>query len=179
MHRRLTIARGARATQKIEGRRALMTLRRRRRGQTGSIRTPPMRSNGSRRLPPRSATSSGKRNVRAHSCHSAITSSLPLSENSGTLRAGSRCASESATHSPASEATRCSATPRKALTGTLIAMGMPRTARRSTTRSRSSSIQRIRSSAAASIAAKRTGSASGPSRTARLDPAGMVPPNCR
>src|SRR5262249_26845832 len=31
---------------------------------------------------------------------------------------------------------RCSATPRKALTGTLMAMGMPRTARRSTTRSR-------------------------------------------
>ena len=56
------------------------------------------------------------------------------------------------------------------------ACGTPRTARRTTTCSRSSSIDRSRSSARASLVVKLTGSAHGSSRSARLDPAGMALP---
>ncbi len=66
-------------------------------------------------------------------------------------------------------------TPRKAWTGTLSAMRMPCTARRRITRSGCSSTWRTRSSATASLAVKRTGSARGSSRAMRLDPAECPP----
>ena len=60
----------------IVGRRALRMERRRRREMGVPTRTPPMRSNGSRRRPSASATRSGRLSARPHDCHSA-TMSLP------------------------------------------------------------------------------------------------------
>ena len=65
-----------------------MTLRRRRRQVGASTRNAPIRANGSRKLPSRSATRSGKPSTRPQDCHSATMSSLLLEENSGSDSAG-------------------------------------------------------------------------------------------
>ena len=84
-----------------------------------SIRTAPRRANGSRKLPSRSATRSGRPSTRPQDCHSATMSSLSLEENSGSDSAGSPCSSTTAMALGVSSAlpVRRMATPRNAATG--------------------------------------------------------------
>ena len=69
----------------MDGRRALSVLRRRRRATGMPTRTPPMRSNGSRRLPSASSTRSGMPSARPQDCHSE-TMSRPRSRDKASSR---------------------------------------------------------------------------------------------
>jgi hypothetical protein len=71
-----------RRRNRIEGRCRGTVVRR----AGASISTAPMRAKGSRKLPSRSATSSGRPNTRPHACHSATISSVVSEENSGRQR---------------------------------------------------------------------------------------------
>ena len=109
----------ARRRSRIAGRRRAMALRRRRRQVGASTRTAPRRANGSRRVPSRSATRSGRPSTRPQDCHSATMSSLALEENSGSDSAGSPCSSTTAIAVGGAFALpiRRMATPRNAATG--------------------------------------------------------------